>query len=853
MPQPYNPQDIDLTNCDREPIHMLGRVQPFGCLVSVSNDWIVNHVSVNVSDLLGVDGQAMIGEQLTSYLSADAIHEIRGRLSLMGDGDSVERAFGVDVMGDGRCFDVAVHISGRSIVMEFEPSDPGSSQDYLSSIRAMIGRLQRLEAIEPISTSAARYLKALSGFDRVMVYRFSPDGSGEVIAEACNPDVESYLGLRYPASDIPRQARELYRRNLLRIISDVDGETVPVVPATDMNGEPLDLSLSGLRAVSPIHLEYLRNMGVQASMSISILRRGELWGLFACHHYAPRVLSYDLRTALGLFGEWFAFIIDQRLNDEAQRQSASARALHDRIMAQISDGTSIRDQFQFISEALTSVISCDGVVALVDGSFQRLGRTPTEAEFRPLARMLNTNTQNKVYATDHLAEAYPPAAEMSDRAAGILAIPVSRLPRDYLVLFRGELARMVNWAGNPEKPVEIGPNGARLTPRKSFELWREVVRDRSAPWTEGEIAAAEALRITLLEVVLRLAEVANKDRAKAHERQQTLISELNHRVRNILHLIRGLVAQSAAETSSVSDLTEVIGGRINALARAHDQITRTNWASAPLRELIETEFTAYVAGDLERVEIAGRDVMLKPVAFTTLALVLHELVTNSAKYGALSSAGGRVRVEIADKDGDLALAWRERDGPPVLAPARRGFGSTIIENAVPFDLQGQADVRFNPTGVEADYVIPRGYVDRFLGDRSCRPEAAASAPSASTPITGAALVVEDNLIIAMEAEQQLLELGVSKVHVASTVEAALRTLDQHEIEFAMLDVNLGNQTSRAIAERLREDGIPFAYATGYARQEMKTDMLPDVPTIRKPFDRAAIAAAMNAAVQAQRS
>lgn len=252
----------------------------------------------------------------------------------------------------------------------------------MSYVRPMIDRLRQSSSIEQLCASAARHLRGLTGFDRVMVYRFEGDGAGEVVAESLNGMVDSFKGLHFPASDIPAQARRLYTRNLLRIISDVDDPTVPIYPATDPNGDPLDLSMSGLRAVSPIHVEYLRNMGVKASMSVSIMRRGKLWGLMACHHYSPLTLSYSVRTASELFGEFFAYLLEQKETDFALEQRSASMRLHDEMMARVASGGSLLEAFEDFSESIGRVIPFDGVIGWVDGRFMSHGTTPSERSSR---------------------------------------------------------------------------------------------------------------------------------------------------------------------------------------------------------------------------------------------------------------------------------------------------------------------------------------------------------------------------------------------------------------------------------------------------------------------------------------
>ena len=841
---------VDLSTCDIEPIHLIGRIQSFGWLISFSSDWIINHVSTNCAALFGQEPGDMIGVPAAGFLSPSALHDVRSRLQVLGGGGTTERMFEVDLRGDGQMFDLAIHASGRSYVLDIEPHESGRRRDYVSYVRPMIDRLRDAGSVEALCSSAARHLRGLTGFDRVMVYKFDEDGAGEVIAESLNGMVDSFKGLHFPASDIPAQARLLYARNMLRIISDVDDATVPIYPTVGPNGQPLDLTMSGLRAVSPIHIEYLRNMGVKASMSVSIMRRGKLWGLMACHHYAPLRLSYSIRTASELFGEFFAYLLDQKESDRALEMRGESTRLHDDIMARIAGGGSLLDAFGDFSDSIGRVIPFDGVIGWVDGEFMSHGLAPDRTQFMQLARFLNTAGASAVWSTDRIAQIFKPAGEWADRAAGVLALPVSRLPRDYIVLFRREQLREVHWAGNPEKAVELGPNGARLTPRKSFDLWKEERRGHSKPWTSDEVQAADALRVTLLEVVLRLSDLTNQERDKAHRQQDMLIAELNHRVRNILNLIRGLVSQSKDGAETVDEFAEIVGSRIHALARAHDQVTQTDWSPSSLYNLIRTETDAYTSDSLSRVVIEGPDALIAPSAFTTLALVVHELMTNSCKYGALSQAGGTVTVSLAPQaSGELEIDWQERGGPPVTPPARRGFGSTIIERTIPHELGGSASVVYDQSGLHATFQVPGDHIASF--------EAPSASPASSTAsmqphsdilesslFKGAALIVEDNVIIAMEAEDILRGFGFDDCRIAGSVRAALGIIAETEVSFAMLDVNLGRETSEEIAQVLDDQAIPFIFASGYGENPLQSGRFANVPTVTKPYSERDIRSAM---------
>lgn len=835
MSGPVPSGSVDLTDCDREPIHQLGLIQPTGFLIAVTADWIVLHVSANIGRWLGVEPDDLLGHPLSRVITGEALHTIRGRLQVAHINGSVERAFGVHLSDLAPVCDVAVHLSGSTIVIEAEPSEGEGPQDSGSLLRSMIARVQNARGFDGFCREAARQMRALTGFDRVMVYRFGPDGAGEVIAESAVHGIGSFLGQRYPASDIPQQARRLYERNWLRCIADVNAPPVPVVPTLDPTGQPLDLSLSLLRSVSLIHVEYLRNMGVNASLSVSILRHGKLWGLLACHHRHARSLSFERRTTAELFGQMVSLLLEGREREQESQQEAQARRAHVRIMSMLADSASPLDSLVTFTTELRTLIECDGFACCIDGQLHMEGETPTREETLGVLRFLHRTPPSKVYVTDELGAVHPPARDFTERACGLLAIPVSRLPRDYLVFFRKEIIRTVTWGGDPTKPAQYGPNGPRLTPRKSFEAWKETVRGRSKPWTELDERNAESLRVTLLEVVLRLADVAGRTRKEATERQELLIAELNHRVRNILSLVRALVRQSETGAETVQQFAAIVAGRIEALARAHDQITADNWGPASLRALIAAEIGAYLSAKSERVRLSGPEVLLAPQAFSVFALVVHELTTNSAKYGALSDSGGWVEADWSiDAGGRLQIDWQENGGPPVRAPSRTGFGTTVIERSVPHDLQGEAEVTYALAGLRARFMIPAQYVTAAAslpgGGRRSLP-----VPAADFSIGGPVLLLEDNMIIAMATEDVLLSFNASRVNTAAGVRHALRLIDEDPPVVGVLDINLGNETSVAVAERLRELGIPFVFATGYGESAAVPERFADVPVLKKPY------------------
>ncbi len=663
---------VDLSNCDREPIHVLGKVQPFGFLIALTADWLVARVSANSADFIGLSPDDMLGRPISDILASDAIHALRNRITLLRGPDSVERLFSVPLIEGGPAFDVAVHFSGPMVVVEAEPASH-DEMEASSTVRSMVSRLAQAEGMSAFLRDGARQVRALTGFDRVMVYRFADGGDGEVVAEALRPGIESFFGLHYPASDIPAQARALYLRNIFRIIADVQSDPVPVVPAVDPTGAALDMSLCLTRAVSPIHIEYLRNMGVGASLSISIIVDGKLWGLFACHHYEARLPTFAQRSAAELFGQIFSMMLESRERAETASYEGKARQVADRLLSAVAQDHDLLSNARWLGDIVIDTIPADGVGVYIDGQMTFSGLTPDEPAFAAIVSMLNRVAASQVFTTDNLSRLLPDAAAHADRAAGLLAIPISRRPRDYVVLFRAEQLRSVRWAGKQDKHIEYGPNGPRLTPRKSFEEWSELVKGTALPFTPAELRVAEALRTALLEVILRLSDSADAERQRAHEKQELLIAELNHRVRNILSLIRGLISQTRDSAQSVDQFIGTLESRVHALARAHDQITADRWSPARLIDLIEVEAGAYLGERSDRVRLSGPNVMLTPACFTVLALVIHEMLTNAAKYGALSDHGTVAIDWRVDQDGSLLIDWTESGGPPVVAPTRRGF------------------------------------------------------------------------------------------------------------------------------------------------------------------------------------
>ncbi len=488
---------VDLDNCAAEPIHIPGAIQPHGVLLAVTEpDLLVALTSTNVGTWFGAAPIAPIGQPLAALIGAanrDAIDAAR-------QGDWVQRRDDVELWLDGRPLVATLHRTDGWLVIEIEAVDsiePGSA----SVVREAAMALQVASTVVEVAAEAARWIRSLTRFDRVMVYRFDRDWNGEVIAEEKRADLNAFLGLHYPASDIPAQARELYRRNWLRLIPDIAYAPVPLDPPVGFDsGRPLDLSSSTLRSVSPIHVEYLSNMGVSASMSVSIVVQGELWGLIACHHYSgPHRPDVAARNAAEFLAQLISLRIGETDDADTRRRTLELVALADQVAEAIQSLAAIDldTALQAQQPAVLGLAGASGAVVVTGDSWCRLGAVPDDDVVRRIIQIWPAG--DAVLLVDEAA------VGADDVASGVLALPLTNDRREVVMWFRPELVRQVDWGGDPHNAKLAAAEGddVRLSPRKSFELWRETVRGRGVPWHESDVRAATRFTRHLTSGLLR--------------------------------------------------------------------------------------------------------------------------------------------------------------------------------------------------------------------------------------------------------------------------------------------------------------------------------------------------------------
>ena len=564
------PEEFDLTNCDREPIHIPGTIQPHGILMLLEEpDLKILQISKNTTKIFGISALELLNENLNTLLSKNQVEQIKAYLKHEDIETINPLKIPVEINGKTRDFNGILHRSGGAVILELEPELARETDNFLSfyhRVRASTTKLQKATTLQKMCEIAVQQIKQLTGFDRVMVYKFDLEHNGEVIAEAKQENLPSFLGLHYPASDIPKQARELYSHNWLRVIADVNYQPVELLPSYNpLTNQPLDLGNAVLRSVSPLHIEYLQNMGVSASMSISLLKGQKLWGLIACHHQTPKYVSYEVRKACEFIAQVISFEIASKKQYEDYEYQISLKSINAKLIEYMSNEKDYIDGLLKHKPNVLDVVGATGALIKAGDKWETLGETPQPEQLQTLTRWLHKKFHNNVYATDSLAKEYKPAADFKEIASGLLALSFSPTQNSYVIWFRPEAIQTVNWAGNPSKSVEIEEDGTvRLSPRKSFELWKETVQGKSLPWKECEIEAALELRNSIITIVLKKAEELAKLNAalqQSETREREKAQQLEFAIQELQRTQTQLV--QSEKMSSLGQLVAGIAHEIN--------------------------------------------------------------------------------------------------------------------------------------------------------------------------------------------------------------------------------------------------------------------------------------------------
>jgi len=508
---------LSLANCDAEPSQTPGCIQSHGVLLVLRcADLVVVQASENSATLLGLAPDQVLGAPISQVVGVSGESRLRNLIA----GDAAQAnplyAFTTEPRGDAPPLDVTVHTIDGVAIVEFEPITRASvaPKDGYELVKKSVGRLRGATTLQHFCTIVAEEFRELTSFDRVLVYKFHQDGHGEIVAESRRDGLTSWLGLHYPAADIPAPARAIFRQLWIRPTPDVDGELAELVPLVNPDsGLPLTMTYCALRGLSIMHTEYLRNMGVTAGVTMSLRHGDELWGLIAGHSYSgPAHLPLPVRAAC----EFLAQIVSlQHQAVEAQERLAYRLKLevtHQQLISQAAQGGGLSAMTES-APTLLDAIDATGAAMYANGRWLRVGATPENDDLDRLAQWVATRTEfespdRPIYATDRLTEAYPAGESLMAVASGVLALPLSRSRRSLMLWFRAETSQSIRWAGNPQdKPTVPGPHGHRLTPRGSFELFLESVSGRSLPWQAVELDMALRFRTLVMELVLSRAEL----------------------------------------------------------------------------------------------------------------------------------------------------------------------------------------------------------------------------------------------------------------------------------------------------------------------------------------------------------
>ncbi len=697
--------------CAREPIHIPSAIQPHGVmLIAERTSQEITHAAGDVAGVLGCP--AWIGRTLGEVLG----DQLAGRVEHVTHSGAVGGFAGHLNGRPGAGYDVSAHVAGPHLVVEIEPgfAEALPASSLMGLLEAAGAAFERAPDLMALYDRAAIEFQRLTGFDRVMIYRFGDDGAGAVLAEATTGGMPSFLNHHFPGSDIPAQARALYVRNLVRVIPDVSYEPAPLSPAWE-SSEPLDMSDCALRSVSPVHMQYLRNMGVGASASISIVKDGLLWGLIACHHRTPKLMAFDIRSASRALAGGLARQVRAKEERATYHERLRLRSLEDAVAARLAGAGGLEADLAAGIGRVQTIMASDGAAVVRGGDVGSSGVCPPVQQIRALAELVARSGPAPV-ATEKLGDLYAPAAGFADQAAGLLGVVLDADEPFVLLWFRAEAVEHVNWAGNPHKSVSLKP-GEALTPRSSFEAWSEIVRGRSDPWSVAEIESAERFRDVLLEarahrrlqaLNLQLTE-AVREKDELLQQKEMLLKEVNHRIQNSLQIVSSFLGLQSRDVHDprLNAAFEEARRRLSAVALVHRRLYRADQIEAVdlsryIEELLE-DMAASLGDEWAGMITATTQPVVTPTdRAVTIGLVLTELVINANKY-AYAGAPGRIEVTLEEDGPDLRVIVADR-GVGRGSPGE-GFGSRMIR-AMVSQLSGRLEYFDNAPGARAVLTAP---------------------------------------------------------------------------------------------------------------------------------------------------
>lgn len=566
---------VTLTNCDQEPIHIPGKIQPHGFLIGLTKDWKIDFCTDNISQFIDVLYTQVLGKKFETVFGLKVQEQISEYINV----DKIQDAFPLEINLLGKLFQISIHKSFDIYVLEAEPQfDKEKLADVYTQTIQFVTQMNNTKSLKDLCALVAQGTREITGYDRVMIYRFDEQYNGEVFAENCREDLEPFLELHYPHTDIPVQARELYIKNQLRLIVDIDYVPVPIFTIDDQENKNLDLSLSILRSTSPIHVEYLKNMGVGATLTISLIHHDRLWGLIACHHYSKKNISPEIRLAAKLQGQFITSQIDIRQsNDEYVSARKAAEALEYLTALELP---LVEHSLETIVNApqLLTICNASGVSIVFRDTIYKSGVVPSDEQIRTLISNLDSEKNNQVFATNKIVDHFPDLEKCSN-FAGIVYHSLGS--SDHIIWYRPETVSEINWGGDPEKSIIKDSTG--LHPRNSFNIWKQIVKDQSSNWKQYEINTASqyahALHNNLIMIML-------SEEEEKYRNQSEVLKETNLELENInwisTHDLQEPLRKIQMITSKMmSDLQGTSNDTIT------NSLQRVSKSASRMRELLE--------------------------------------------------------------------------------------------------------------------------------------------------------------------------------------------------------------------------------------------------------------------------
>lgn len=680
---------FDFENCEDEPIRTPGSIQSFGALRLLDRDSLRCVLQSTNAAALFAEAFAGISPTPESGLPPACHGQLVEHLGSTGSPWPLRC---LQATAD-RQWHITIHPCGQDLLMvELEPGEAGRPT-AVADLAGLIQQIRAARGVSELMGTAAGAVRGITGFDRTLVYRFAEDWHGEVMAESRDPAMPSFLGLHFPASDIPAQARALYQENEIRLIADVDSPVLPLepVPGPEQGRRRPDLSQCSLRAVSPIHLQYLRNMGVRASLSISVIREGRLWGLIACHNRTPCHVSLDARLAAKLVGDVLSLCL--RLVEEADvmRDRMQHTVCQREILEHFVESDELVPSLMANASALRSLFGATGFAVVDHGRISGDGLLPEDGDLLLLADNVRKRMmagQSSLFCQNGWPE--PAFEAQAETAAGVMALAPTT-GYDVLVLWlRVEEPREVVWAGRDDKAPDDP-----LNPRHSFEQWSELRRGVARPWVDWELEAAGEMLVALQKLGLRqLARVqrlalnlerSNRDLEDfafiaSHDLQEplrkveafsSLILEELGRPDLRIDEVRGYVSRV---TKAASRLRSLVSDLLtySRVGRLDYQFSECDWQDIA-RETVEL-LDGEIVNASATVQLAG-DFPVTQASPVLLRMVLQNLISNALKYRA--DDGRAVRIEVVSS----------RQG--------EGWRLDVIDNGIGFEPE-QAEVIFKP-------------------------------------------------------------------------------------------------------------------------------------------------------------